>query len=161
MYSKTELRKNLMPPEYQKAQSMPHEHLKQAVVTAQAYCIYDYCQIGTWVSSGSRAILLSRVDHAQRLLPDNFLKFLNKRYNDLYDLTMELVGPLRKHPRPPFTVTDNGMNSPLPAWRKFWKQTSVFNLENRKHPACPNFSDRKIITGGSWQIQAGMTAWQR
>lgn len=90
---------------------MPHEHLKQALVTAQAYCIYDYQQIETWVSSGSRAILLSRVDHAQRLLPDNLLKFLNKRYNDLYDLTMELVGPL-ENTHDLLTVTENGMNTP-------------------------------------------------
>ncbi|KAK9077596.1 hypothetical protein SSX86_005933 [Deinandra increscens subsp. villosa] len=86
--------KNLTPPRYRKTQSVPLPQLKQALLSVPADSIYDYQHTWSPVSDSGRTVLRPGFDNARDLLSDDdFREVLHRRYNDLYDLAVELQVP--------------------------------------------------------------------
>ncbi|XP_071736602.1 protein TORNADO 1 [Rutidosis leptorrhynchoides] len=86
--------KNLTPPRYRKTQFVPLPYLKQALLSVPADSMYDYQHTWSSVSDSGRPVLSSGFDYARDLLSeDDFREVLHRRYNDLYNLAVELQVP--------------------------------------------------------------------
>ncbi|KAL8462347.1 hypothetical protein ACS0TY_033406 [Phlomoides rotata] len=96
---RSECVKNLIPPRNRRNQLVPLQLLKRALLSVPADSIYDYQH--TWdsiVDSGS-IVLGPGFDFARDLLSDDdFREVLHSRYNDLYNLAIELHVPQENEP---------------------------------------------------------------
>ncbi|KAL3508413.1 hypothetical protein ACH5RR_027814 [Cinchona calisaya] len=86
--------RNLIPPRYRKDQFVPLQQLKQALLSVPADSMYDYQHTWGSVADSGKYILGSGFDYARDLLSDDdFREVLHCRYNDLYNLAVELQVP--------------------------------------------------------------------
>lgn len=91
---RSECIKNLIPPRYRKNQSIPLEHLKQALLSIPADSIYNYQHSWDSVKDSGSLILEHGFDFARDLLSDDdFREVLHCRYHDLHNLATELQVP--------------------------------------------------------------------
>lgn len=85
---------NLTPPRYRKTQHVSLQQLKQALLSVPAESMYDYQHTWDPVSDSGRPVLGPGFDLARDLLSDDdFREVLHRRYNDLYNLAVELDVP--------------------------------------------------------------------
>ena len=85
---------NLTPPRYRKTQHVSLQQLKQALLSVPAESMYDYQHTWDPVSDSGRPVLRPGFDLARDLLSDDdFREVLHRRYNDLYNLAVELDVP--------------------------------------------------------------------
>ncbi|EEF33354.1 protein TORNADO 1 [Ricinus communis] len=90
---------NLTPPRYRKTQNVSVQQLKQALNSVPADGLYDYQHTWGPVLDSGRPILRAGFDLARDLLSDDdFREVLHRRYNDLYNLAMELEIPPERNP---------------------------------------------------------------
>ncbi|KAL3851152.1 hypothetical protein ACJIZ3_013034 [Penstemon smallii] len=92
--------KSLIRPRYRKNQFVHLQQLKQALLSVPAESIYDYQH--TWdsvVDDSGNTVIGSGFDFARDLLSDDdFREVLHCRYNDLYNLALELQVPQENNP---------------------------------------------------------------
>ncbi|CAK7324550.1 unnamed protein product [Dovyalis caffra] len=85
---------NLTPPRYRKTQHVSLQQLKRALLSVPAESMYDYQHTWDPVSDSGRPVLRPGFDLARDLLSeDDFREVLHRRYNDLYNLAVELDVP--------------------------------------------------------------------
>ncbi|MFQ6663269.1 hypothetical protein Gotur_030860 [Gossypium turneri] len=90
---------NLVPPRYRKAQYVPLQQLKQALLSVPAETMYDYQHTWDSVSDSGKLVLRAGFDLARDLLSDDdFREVLHRRYHDLYNLAVELQVPPENNP---------------------------------------------------------------
>lgn len=90
---------NLTPPRYRKAQNVPVQQLKEALLSVPADSLYDYQHTWDPVMDSGRPILRAGFDLARNLLSDDdFREVLHRRYHDLYNLAAELEVPPERNP---------------------------------------------------------------
>uniref|UniRef100_A0A6N2M6T5 C-terminal of Roc COR-B domain-containing protein n=1 Tax=Salix viminalis TaxID=40686 RepID=A0A6N2M6T5_SALVM len=90
---------NLTPPRFRKTQHVSLQQLKQALLSVPAESMYDYQHTWDQVSDSGRPVLGPGFDLARDLLSDDdFREVLHRRYNDLYNLAVELDVPPDSNP---------------------------------------------------------------
>ncbi|KAJ6775982.1 PROTEIN TORNADO 1 [Salix koriyanagi] len=90
---------NLTPPRFRKTQHVSLQQLKQALLSVPAESMYDYQHTWDPVSDSGRPVLGPGFDLARDLLSDDdFREVLHRRYNDLYNLAVELDVPPDSNP---------------------------------------------------------------
>ena len=99
--------KNLIPPRFRKAQLVPLQTLKQALLSMPADSMYDYQHTWSSVLTETRLILQSGFDYARDLLSDeDFREVLRRRYYDLHHLAAELAESFESTEDPAPAVQD-------------------------------------------------------
>ncbi|KAK1430923.1 hypothetical protein QVD17_14047 [Tagetes erecta] len=94
--------KNLTAPRYRKTQCVPLFKLKQALLSVPADGMYDYQHTWSPVTDSGRPVVRPGFDFARDLLSDDdFKEVLHRRYNDLYNLAVELQVPAENNSNGP------------------------------------------------------------
>ncbi|KAK1292562.1 Protein TORNADO 1 [Acorus calamus] len=99
---RSECIKELTPARYRKAQSVPVQQLKQALLSVPADSMYDYQHAWNSASEKGKVVLQPGFEFARNLLSDDeFREVLHRRCYDLYHLATELEVPFENTQHPP------------------------------------------------------------
>ncbi|KAK1317113.1 Protein TORNADO 1 [Acorus calamus] len=99
---RSECVKELTPARYRKAQSVPVQQLKQALLSVPADSMYDYQHAWNSASEKGKVVLQPGFEFARNLLSDDeFREVLHRRCYDLYHLATELEIPFENTQHPP------------------------------------------------------------